>query len=286
MPSVVPATTATSESNLRGEHRRSRPASCRPSPRGRRRPTVDAEHAPARRRRRPRPRRACRASAPRRRRRRTTARAASAATSAGTAPRTQLPTQPASAWLTSVATRMPATIGHGRGSARRASSARSWVLSPSSPRATTAVETRRASSMREVAATPPRYASVITVRGALRRPLAPGKAIIVAFAQEPTGRHDDPSAVVPRPPANPMPRTPSSSLAVAAALLACASARRAGQDRSTSRPSWSPSARRSCPGRRRPSRCDSRWRTAGTRTGRTPATPACRPRSRGRCRRA
>ena len=109
----------------------------------------DAEHArdatsAARRR-----RRACRASAPTRRRRRTTARPASAARRPGPTPRTQLPTRPASAWLTSVATRMPATIGQGLRSGRRGPAPGVGSCRRFRRAATTAVETRRASSMGE-----------------------------------------------------------------------------------------------------------------------------------------
>ena len=48
--------------------------------------------------------------------------------------------------MASVATKMPAMIGSGRWKRAASTSASSWVLSPISPRATTAVETRKAST--------------------------------------------------------------------------------------------------------------------------------------------
>src|SRR5690606_8945315 len=51
------------------------------------------------------------------------------------------PSQPAIAWLSRVATRMPATMGHGLRKRAASSRASSWVLSPISARATVRVET-------------------------------------------------------------------------------------------------------------------------------------------------
>ena len=61
---------------------------------------------------------------------------------------------------------------------------------------------------------------------------------------------------------------------------------RAGQDRACRGRARRRRRRRSCRASRPPSRCGSRWRTAGTRTGRTRAIRACRRRSHGSCRRA
>ncbi len=66
-------------------------------------------------------------------------------TSDGTNERNRLPRKPASAWLASVATRMPAMIGSGFRKRAASTSASNCVLSPISPSATTPVETRKAS---------------------------------------------------------------------------------------------------------------------------------------------
>src|SRR5690606_30749432 len=55
------------------------------------------------------------------------------------------PNQPAIAWLSRVATRMPATMGHGLRKRAASSRASSWVLSPISARATVTVETSNGS---------------------------------------------------------------------------------------------------------------------------------------------
>jgi len=58
---------------------------------------------------------------------------------------TQAPTAPARPWLTSVATKMPRTIGQGLRKRAANTNASSWVLSPISAKATMAVETKKAS---------------------------------------------------------------------------------------------------------------------------------------------
>jgi len=58
---------------------------------------------------------------------------------------TQVPASPASVWLASVATRMARMIGTGWRKRAASTMASSWVLSPSSDRATISVETRKAS---------------------------------------------------------------------------------------------------------------------------------------------
>jgi lactoylglutathione lyase len=91
--------------------------------------------------------------------------------------RIHAPTAPARAWLSSVATRMPATMAHGR--RRRAASTResNCVLSPISAMATMPVETRKAFTKGDLgqgqSPTPPGI-----VWAALRRP-------IVAFTMGP-----------------------------------------------------------------------------------------------------
>ena len=64
---------------------------------------------------------------------------------------TQAPTAPAKAWLATVATRMPNTMGHGFLKRAASNSANNWVLSPISAKATMPVETRNASKVK----TPP-----------------------------------------------------------------------------------------------------------------------------------
>jgi len=58
---------------------------------------------------------------------------------------TRAPTAAANAWLATVETRMPATMGSGRRKRAASRKASNWVLSPISARATMPVETRKAS---------------------------------------------------------------------------------------------------------------------------------------------
>ena len=60
---------------------------------------------------------------------------------------TSAPIQPARAWLSKVAARMPATIGQGRRKRAASSRASNWVLSPISATATVPAETSRGSNM-------------------------------------------------------------------------------------------------------------------------------------------
>src|SRR4029079_3679398 len=73
-------------------------------------------------------------------------------TSAATNVATQAPRAAASPWLASVATAIPSTIGTGRRYRAASISASNCVLSPISARATTPVETRKASSMAAIVA--------------------------------------------------------------------------------------------------------------------------------------
>lgn len=68
--------------------------------------------------------------------------------SAGTSAVSQLPRLPARAWLSTVATKMPAMMGVGRLKRAASKRASSWVLSPISARATKPVENRKASMMK------------------------------------------------------------------------------------------------------------------------------------------
>ena len=156
-------------------------------------------------------------------------------------------------------------------------------MSPSSPRATTPVDTRKASSIGTVGNDPAtrRLCYCHNRPDAWSRP--PGKAIILAFAGNLAGRQAT-QVLLSRVRSAPirMSRLLPPFLAFLVALLSGAPA--AAPVKTDARRGR---ARLRAHGvrarRRRPrSRCGSRWRTAGTRTGRTRATPACRPRSPGR----
>ena len=145
-----------------------------------------------------------------------------AQTSRGDSARTRLPTQPASAWFASVATRMPAMIGSGLRKRAASTSARSWVLSPISPSATTPVETRKASmgmGSRKACLQRGICATAATTRSARRRmtdPRAEG-AIELYAAREPF----PPEVATQRCGPSLYRRCPS-TLACFAPLLACA----------------------------------------------------------------
>jgi hypothetical protein len=63
-------------------------------------------------------------------------------------PASQTPTEPASAWLSTVATKMPAMMAHGLRSRAARTKDSNWVLSPISASATRVVEVRKASTDR------------------------------------------------------------------------------------------------------------------------------------------
>ena len=103
--------------------------------------------------------------------------------------------KPASAWLASVATKIPAMIGTGRRKRAARTSASSWVLSPISPSATTAVETSKASMGRAGrvrcgegdGCRPSAGRGVVRVRLPVRRRLDAGPGRIIPAAHRRAG---------------------------------------------------------------------------------------------------